>query len=334
LSKENFFGNEEIQHDIPRKFNVRCISSEGTLYHINKSDFNRIILPHNRNRTFFLEHSKEINKYIQERIDSFTQKNEKDILQKFKIQEKEFSFAQQRNNNDLDYEFNRDEMKLFFSNAILKNKEQHVMKIFSKQNELMSIPKLFEHSLKENKAVFKRGLISQLKFKKKKTQSFLNLMTLKESHPSEKKFDTLENHPETPNNKSQQFFLPRKFSLPKNDYENSFQSFFLRKGLNSSSSRLKNSNNQSKESVSNLVVSSSKSFFNNKNSKDKLGKILNHKEKKYVNPKGSLEEEYGFKEFLPLKYQAKSIRDYENRNKMQRALSHSLIKKKFLESFN
>ena len=307
---------------------MRCKTSEGALYQIYSNDFHKIVLPNNQNKNFFHEHSKEINKYIEERIESFGKKKEKDILKKFQKQEKEFSIIQQKNNNDLDIDFCEDEVKLFFSNAILKTKQQHIDKIYAKETTdfkpLGSIPKLFEHSLKENSRLFRHGLISQMKLQKKKTFSFLRKISIKEIKIPRKTTESTEIET-LPRNNSQPFLLKKDFSLSKTDRENNFQGFFLRKGLNYSTSRSKYSNSQSRDSnYSDLVVSREKSFLKIKknDSKVKLGNVLKRNEMK---KKGFLQEEYGFKEFLPLKYQAKSIR---NKNKALKNLSNlSLVKK-------
>lgn len=305
---------------------MRCISSEGTLYQIYANDFHKLILPNNENQQFFHEHSKEMNKYIEERIEIFERKKQKDILKKFKKQEKEYSITQQKN-NDLELDFAEDEVKLFFSDAILKTKEQHIDKIFAKDNEMKNlgtIPKLFEHSLKENSRLFKNGLISQMKIQKKQTLSFIRQFSMKDIKSPKKKTETpdLEN---LPRNNSQPFLFPNKFSISKTDRNNNFQGYFIRKGLNSSTSRSKCSKDKN---FSELIVSNSKSFQKirkNNEAKVKLENMLNHNENKN---KEFVQEEYGFKDFLPLKYQAKSIR---NKNKSFKNLTNYSFFKKNME---
>ena len=311
---------------------MRCISSEGTLYQIYANDFHKLILPNNQNQQFFHEHSKEVNKYIQERIEIFEKKKEKDILKKFKKQEKEYSITQQKNNEDLNLNFADEEVKLFFSDAILKTKEQHIDKIFSKENEFKNlgiIPKLFEHSLKENSRLFKHGLISQMKIQKKQTLNFIRHISMKDSKSLKKRTETgeLENLPR--NNLQSFLFQNNKLSMSKTVRDNNFQSYFLRKGLNYSTSRSKYSNPPSKDTnFSDLIVSNSKSFVKmkkNSEAKVKLENMLNHSENK---TKEFGKEEYGFKDFLPLKYQAKYIR---NKNRNFKNLTNSSFFKKNVE---
>ena len=313
---------------------MRCISSEGILYQIYANDFHKLILPNNQNQQFFHEHSKEVNTYIQERIELFEKKKEKDILKKFKKQEKEYSITQQKNNEDLKLDFADDEVKLFFSDAILKTKEQHIDKIFAKENELNNlgiIPKLFEHSLKENSRLFKHGLISQRKMQKKQALSFIKQISVKDTKSPKKKTETgeLEN---LPRNNSQPFLFQNKFSLSKTDRDPNFQGYFLRKGLNYSTSRSKYSNPQSRDTnFTELIVSNSKSFVKmkkNSEAKDKLENMLNHNEN---TTKESIKEEYGFKDFLPLKYQAKSIRNKNKNKSFKNMTNYSFFKKNMEE---
>lgn len=310
---------------------MRCISSEGTLYQIYANDFHKLILPNNENQQFFHEHSKEVNQYIKERIEVFEKKKEKEILQKFKKQEKEYSITQQKNNEDLELDFADDEVKLFFSDAILKTKEQHIDKIFVKENEFKNlgiIPKLFEHSLKENSRLFKHGLISQMKIQKKQTSSFLRQILMKDNKSTKKKTENceLEN---LPRNNSQPLLFQNKFSMSKTERDQNLQGYFLRKGLNYSTSRSKYSNPPSRDTnFTELIVSNSKSFMKmkkNSEAKVKLENMLNHSENK---TKEFIKEEYGFKDFLPLKYQAKSIR---NKNKSFKNLTNYSFFKKNVE---
>ena len=341
LREGNFFGSEELVNSIPRKYNVRCLSAEGSLYEISEIDFFKIIYANEFNKKFFAEHSEEINNFVKERFDLFTEKFEKELLKKYKKQEKNFSFLNSKN-EEYEIDCNKEEIDLFFSNEIMKNKEKHIMKIFKKtnQNSLQnSIPKLFEHELKENAKLLRKGIISKMKFNKKKEESMISQMLLNEQQKIQKISEKKKINIEFPSNSPKmqnKYIIPRHFSLGKTiEKEFYFQNNLHQTGLNSSKSRGKTSNSLSKESdLSNLMITTTRSFFHNKyyykpdDSRKKLEKML--KNKKIEN---SSDEPYGLKSFLPLKYKSDEIRaskDSKKNDKIKKILSNSLIKRKII----
>jgi len=337
LNDGNFFGNEELLSNIPRKFNVRCISPEGTLYQITRTDFMNTIYSNEFNKIFFNEYTQKINLYINKRLNLFSQKKQKDLFTKNKKQET-FSFYHD-NNNNTEIECDSDEIKLFFSDEILKIKDKNTKKLYTQRNNvdlLKSMPKLYEYSLKENKNLLKKNLMTKLKMQKKKESSFISQMILQEVKSLQKKNEKKEENRECSAKKNDDFVVKRHFSLGKPEKDYYFQSFFLRKGVNSSKSKENFLKSGSKESeISNLFVTSSKSFFKiddcdkMKVLKKQLHKLLKQKEfpkKKTEN----IDESYGLNDYLPLKYSTNAIiesRKSQKQNKIKRILSNSLIKR-------
>ena len=301
---------------------------------MTRTDFINTIYSNEFNNIFFDEYAQRINLYIKKRLDLFSQKKQKDLLTKHRKQEKAFSFNY--DNTNMDMECDSDEIKLFFSDEILKNKDKNSKKLYTKRYKvdlLKSMPKLYEYSLKENKNLLKKNLMmSNLKMQKKKEPSLFSQMILQEKKTFQKKNENQEFSPK----KKEDFDIKRHFSLGKPEKEFYFQSFFLRKGVNSLKSIEKISKSGSKESdISNLFVTSSKSFFKIKDC-DKM-KDLNKqlqailKQKEYHEKKQeNIDESYGLYDYLPLKYNINAIiesRQSQKQNKIKMILSNSLIKR-------
>lgn len=231
-------------------------------------------------------------------------------------------------------EYDIEEMNLFFSHEILKNKEKKFNQIFppNQPNMLESIPKLFKISLKENAALMRKGLIFRMKLQKKKTENSIVQSPLKKNKEVEKKPQTNEATFKKFNN---DFFVKRHFSYDKPKQLLYFQSGLLTKEAKVSNSQEKCSKSQLKESdISNLCIKSSRYFTKNftENKLDKTAKKLDSfiKNNFVNNIKESFIETSRLSEFLPLKYKTKLLiqsKETNEKNKIQKILSSSFLKR-------
>lgn len=307
----------------------------------------KMIFSFEKNQDFFTRQSKEMNNYLNKRIEMLGQNLDKTFLQNVSNSQKQISFEDKGH-----YELDTEELSLFFSDEILRNKDKITKKIYNKNVLLEAIPKLFESSMNENQHLLKKGIISKKKLHPKKKVQIEKLST-KEKLTLNKPTNTIK--PQEPplyfSRPTEDFFFQRHFSLGQNlNYKfNCNDNFAIRAAKSFSKSRQKEKDRSSTRDndKSDLIVYSSKnlaSTFSQKvehndeptslaGAQSKFNNFLKKRFEK-TDYKQKFDEPYGLKNsMLPLKYMTKNIIQENERKdlgfKTKRFYCDNIIKRKF-----